>query len=272
MIRFKLYLLILLFILLTKVSFANQANQDNQIEVTIYADNDYPPYSYGENGEPKGIYANIVRQALKRMTGYKVTIVPVPWKRGLQFLETGTGFALYPPYFHLDQRPYIWPYSMPMLEEKTVVFCRQEVLDKPRGKWPEDYYGLRIGNNLGFGHGGAEFWDAVKNDLIILDEATGNKTNLIRLVLGRIDCYINDEISILWTLKNLQAEGKISTKVPINIKRGTTVAVEQGFLGFSNQDQGKFPFKENFIKQFNTAIYDMHRNGEIQKIVDDYIK
>ena len=87
------------------------------IEVTVYADADYPPYSYQEGGKARGIYADIMQKAFSRMSGYRVTIVPVPFKRGLAYLESGKGFALYPPYYWPAERPYIKTYSVPILEE-----------------------------------------------------------------------------------------------------------------------------------------------------------
>ena len=50
--------------------------------LVIYGDDDYPPYSYVENGQLKGIYTQIVREAVQAMPQYAVQLRPVPWKRG----------------------------------------------------------------------------------------------------------------------------------------------------------------------------------------------
>ena len=177
------------------LSFAGVAES---IKVTVYADESYPPYSYKENGDIKGIYTLIAKTVFSRMKGYKVKIVAVPWKRGLKYLEDGTGFALYPPYFHVAKRPYIWPYSMPILDERVILFCTEDVFyQSVRSRWVEDYYGLTIGINAGFHLGGEKFWQAVKQGKVKVSEARGNTENLLRLGLKRIDCYLNDRISIL---------------------------------------------------------------------------
>ena len=54
------------------------------------------------------------------------------------------------------------------------------------------------------------------------------------------------------------------------ITEGATISKEQGFLGFTAMDKEKFHYKEDFVKKFNNAIYDMKKNGEIQNIVDRF--
>jgi len=118
--------------------------------LVIYGDDDYPPYSYVENGQLKGIYTEIVREATQAMPQYAVQLRPVPWKRGLLMLQTGEAFALYPPYSWRSERPYV-RYSVPLLMEQLVVLCSQDVLAKRAlRQWPADYGGLHIGVNAGF--------------------------------------------------------------------------------------------------------------------------
>ena len=68
--------------------------------------------------------------------------------------------------------------------------------------------GLTIGNNSGFSAGGDEFKAAVKAGKIKLSETKGTPKNLLKLIAGRVDCYMNDALSIQWELKKLQKEGK----------------------------------------------------------------
>ncbi len=243
------------------------------IDVLVYCDDNYPPYSFEEKDEAKGIYTEILRTAFSKMKGYNIQIKPIPWKRGLKYLETGKGFALYPPYHRTKKRPYIWPYSIPILDERVVVFCREDILEKSlRPKWPEDYYKLTVGNNAGFELGGDKFWEAIKEGKISLDEAKGNRENILKLGSRRIDCYINDQISILWELKQLKKSGKYDELKHAKIVEGATISKEQGYLGFTAMDKGKFHYKEDFVRKFNIAIYDMRKTGELQNIVDRFTK
>ncbi len=242
------------------------------IPVTIYGDAGYPPYSWSRDGKPAGLYFEIVKAAAARMPGYRVEIQTVPWKRGMAMLEQGTAFALYPPYFNTRDEPWTWPYSLPLYEEHVVAWCRKEVVAKRSHMvWPHDFHGLRIGNNAGFIVGGAEFDKAVKERKIVLEEARDNQANLIKLGMGRLDCYINDRVSIQWTLAALKRDqlydegGKHAALV-----EAAVIGVEQGFLGFTDRDKGRFPFKTDFARKFSEVIYQMKRSGEIDRIAQAF--
>ncbi len=47
---------------------------------------------------------------------------------------------------------------------------------------------------------------------------------------------------------------------------------DKGFLGFTDRDDGKFPFKDDFVRKFDTVIYEMRKSGELQEIVDDFVR
>ncbi len=188
----------------------------------------------------------------------------------MAMLKAGSAFALYPPYMNLKDEPFTWPYSLPLFEEVVVAVCTREVASRPRPRWPDDFHGLRIGNNAGFLVGGEQFNAAVKAGKIVLEEASDTRTNIIKLSLKRIDCYINDRMSIRLTQAALAREGRLGPAA-VGVE-AAVIAREHGFLGFTDRDQGKFPFKTDFLKQFDAIIYDMQRKGEIERIARDFFK
>ncbi|MES2299814.1 MAG: transporter substrate-binding domain-containing protein [Pseudomonadota bacterium] len=244
------------------------------IPVTIYADEGYPPYSFAQNGKPAGLYYEIVKAAVARIEGYRVEIKTVPWKRGMAMLEHGSAFALYPPYLNTRDEPWTWPYSLPLFEEHVVAVCRKDALSKKLPMaWPRDFYGLRIGNNAGFIVGGAEFDQAVKDGKIALSEARDNAANISKLMLNRLDCYINDRQAIAWTIKAQKHDVQASAQGgQPELVEAAVIGVEQGFLGYSDRDHGKYPFKTDFAKKFDTVIYQMKRQGEIERIAQAYFR
>jgi len=238
-----------------------------QTEVEIYGDNTYPPYSFKESGRMTGIYTIVLERVFSLMPDYKVKFKGLPWKRGLSEVKKGSIFALYPPYERRKERPYM-DYDMPILNEELVVFCAKDILSKSRPNWPEDYFNLSVGNNAGFAAGGDAFWSAVKAKKISVQEAKGTPQNLLKLIAGRIDCYMNDALSIKWELKKLENEGKYDG---VSLIQGATISSEQGFLGFTTNDT-QFPYKKDFKKQYINILKKMKANGEIQKIINDFIK
>lgn len=236
-------------------------------DVTVYGDDTYPPYSYVESGRLTGIYTVILENIFAKMPDYNVTLKGIPWKRGLSEIEGNKIFALYPPYKRPEQRPYM-EYDVPILDEKLVVVCQKDVLSSPRPNWPGDYMGLTIGNNAGFSAGGDEFWSAVKAGKIKVTETKGTPKNLLKLINGRIDCYMNDALSIQWELKKLQNEGKYNGQ---SIAEGATISSEQGFLGIVTNGAG-FPYKESFKTEYHAILNQMRESGELDRIVNDFIK
>ncbi|MBG6221148.1 MULTISPECIES: transporter substrate-binding domain-containing protein [unclassified Janthinobacterium] len=235
--------------------------------LVIYADDHYPPYSYVENGQLKGIYTEIMREALQSMPQYAVQLRPVPWKRGLMLLQTGEAFALYPPYASRSERPYV-RYSVPLLMEQLVVLCSQDVLARRAlRQWPGDYGGLSIGMNAGFLLGDETLKAAVVAQKIVLAPAKGTRTNLLKLMLGRIDCYVSDRLSAQWELQRIRREGLAGAPMQA-IHETAQLAGQQGHLGFTVRRPDAYPYRDDFIEQFNAVIVRMQNSGAIRRIVE----
>lgn len=238
------------------------------VEVEIFADSGYPPYSYLDKEELKGIYTDILKAAFQQMPDYQVKLTAVPWKRGLMLIETGQGFALYPPYFRPEERPYM-KYSVALFEEELSIFCDSAMITKRSPKaWPEDYFGLTIGMNAGYLSGGKKFEHALKEGKLQLDTAPTNQSNIKKLLMGRIDCYINDKLSVLSELNHVLKKNFPSQ---MHVKEAGQISSEQAYLGYTDRDAGRFPFKEDFIEKFNAAITTMKQHEEIKKIAEDFL-
>lgn len=240
-------------------------------DVIIYGDASYRPYSWEENGVFKGVYVDILNKAFAQMEDYQVTLKAVPWKRGLKMIKTGNAFALFPPYFYPKHRPYIKPYSTPIFTEKTILVCRKDINSINRKRWPEDYFGLTIGQSSGYLLGGEKFLQAVKNKNIYMSESLRAEQNLLMVGTGRIDCYVNDELAIQTELASIKSNFD-HFKVLENIDRGKIVSYEDSYLGFTHINEQKFPYKKDFIKQFNRIINEMKASGDIDLMVREYIK
>lgn len=231
-------------------------------EVTIYCDEAYPPYSYMEKGEAAGIYSDIVRAVGEKMPDYAITIEPVPWRRGLNYMQTGEGFALFPPYYRPEERPFM-DYSVKMLDEELVVVVRDDSPIGTAAAWPEDFKDMRVGSNAGF-----IFMKPWRDKgIFVYDESPDSRTAILKIAHGRIDAYVNDRLAILSTVADMRASG---TNVP-DVRVVALLSSEAGYLGFSNQGGDRYPYKEDFIAQFQAAFEELEQSGEIQEIVNSYV-
>ncbi len=235
------------------------------IHVALYGDDAYPPYSFDEGGAVRGIYPEIIREAGKRMRGFSLTIRLLPWRRLLEAAKRGEVFAIFPPYYRPVERRYLTAYSAPILDETLAVFCNSDILASPRPAWPEDYYGLHIGKNLAFSTGGPAFDQAVEDGMIRLEEIPGTELNVRKLLEGRIDCYINDRIAVLWTIKR---QFRTTYRYSNRIREGATISSEQGFLAYSGFYKAKY--RDGFIKAFDQALRSLQADGTVDQIVRGY--
>ncbi len=261
-----------LFSVLFLLIFPHRVVAADSTYIEILADNSYPPHSYSAAGKAAGLYADIVNAVLSRMPDYQVKIIPIPWKRGLELIKAGEYLAIYPPYYHVRKRPYMWPYSLPLFDEKVIVLCRWGIdVNQPKANWPDDYHFLRFGLNAGFYLGGNKFHQAVSDKNITLESLGGNEQNLQKLIRGRTDCYLNDELSIVNTLKQMLKDKEITQEQRNRLKKGPVISQESGFLGYSRKYLLKHREKEQFIVEFNIQLYELKRTGQLQNITEEHL-
>jgi len=249
----KLFLLMLLLISVIGhgIVYARQ-------QVTIYGDDNYPPYSFAENDQPKGIYFEVLKLAFAKMPDYDVQIRMIPWKRGLSCLKRGACLALFPPYY-AEKRLSWMMLSEPILEEQILVFGKAEKL-KGKTKWPQDFLGFQIGMNNGFSPqalGGNAFGEAFEAGKVVIQEAKNNDHNLRKLEKDRIDFYINDRLIDI-------------SKYP-SVKRGLVTNINYGHLGFTRKYEN-FKYLHDFKQKFDTIIKEIKASDQIEKIVKKYLK
>jgi len=242
------------------------------IKVTIYTDDSLRPYSYLENGEVKGTFAEILRTVFKRMPGYDINLTAVPWKRGKKIMEKGKGFGLATAYFHGHDWPYLYPYSLPFASDILNVYCTDETLQNPRPTWPNDYKKLKIGRPSGFsGWGGTKFDEMVKSKEIKLEESKGAVTQILKLGAGRVDCIIMDQTTYNVEYNKALKEGRFdaSWKKP---EFGVEISRNEVYIGYSKKaiKSGKYPFYLDFMQKFDAELFKMIRSGERDKILNAF--
>lgn len=131
--------------------------------------------------------------------------------------------------------------------------------------------GLTIGINSGYLVGGDKFLDAVQQGKIFVSESLEAERHLLMLAAGRTDCYVNDELSIKLEIQRLKKDISYNNQLD-NIDIGPTISYEYSYLGFTNVNEHLYPYKNDFVLQFNRVINEMKQSGEIDFIVNKYIE
>jgi polar amino acid transport system substrate-binding protein len=253
-------------------------------EVKISTYDVLPPFAFRDvQGKLTGVYIEIVKKAVSRMPDYTVSFKVLPWTRAKMEAETGIAFAILPPYFHAHdwltkaepKRPYIWPYSLPLFTQYDVVVCNEKVLAAPRKEYPDDYQGLKFVMWRGDGRAGENFIRLAEEKKIDLHLLNDVKSIIPFLLKERADCTVTSRVPFAWYVEQLKKTGEYQkyNKKGVVLKEATIISSNEGYLGYTDIDaEKKFPFKKDFSIKFDIEIYKMKKNGEIQEIVDRFVK
>ena len=79
------------------------------------------------------------------------------------------------------------------------------------------------------------------------------------LLQRKLDCYANDELSILWTLSNYPKSQRT------NVEPVLQLSSEFGYLAYANA-RDKYPYLEAFRQALDDTIRNLHRQGKIKAI------
>ncbi|GAA5181296.1 ABC transporter substrate-binding protein [Niveibacterium umoris] len=235
----------------------------------VAGDDSNPPYSWVENGSFKGIYVDIVA-AVARAIGdeYKLDIQPVPWKRGLAMLQAGEAFALFPPYRRAE-RAFITAYSEPLFRERVVVTCTAAAAQHPRKKFPDDFRDVQIGINAGYALADVVV-KARRDELLQVEEANGTMTNLRKIAMNRIDCFINDRASTQFAFKELRnAPDATAAARQLELVDTVEISSEDAFIALG--PAGTPAKRKAVLNRINAAIKTLRSSGEIERIVERYL-
>ena len=273
---------IIVFILSTYFISISVAYSAQEVKICTY--DILPPFAYREtNGELTGVYIEIVKKAISRMPDYTVSFIVLPWARAKKEIEKGKAFAIVPPYFHAHdwlteaepKRPYIWPYSLPLFTQYDVVICNEKALTAPRTEFPDDYRGLKFVMFRGDGRAGEKFVQMVEEKKIDLYLLKNVKHTIPFLLQERADCTIASRVPFAWYVKHMKETGEYQKNdaTGVILKEAAIISSNEGYLGYTDIDDEKnYPFKKDFSIKFDIEIYKMKKNGEIQEIVNKFVK
>lgn len=217
-------------------------------KITAAAD-PYPPFA--DPAHPKqGIALQIIRAAYATQ-GYTVEMSFLPWARALDAVKNGEYDILLNAWWTQERTTFLL-YSAPYLKNEIKFIKR-------KGD-PFEYHGLgsltgkTVGIVRGYGYGDA-FLNATN---FARPEVSEIQQNLQKLVRGRIDLTLEDEIVARWVIKhdatNLQQQLEF-TQNALSIQQ---LHVTSGL---------KNPRHKAIIAAFNKGLATITANGTLDKIL-----
>jgi len=256
-------------------SFAVSSGAAETIPLSLVTDDNHFPYAYLDQGKPAGLYVKIIETITARMPGYSVRITALPWKRALHLTETGEASGIFPPHYFPAERPYLDLYSDPILSETPILQCNDATLaahgiDRRKAVWPRDYTGISVATAMGTHMGGDQLRKIFDANGVKLFPTAGIIENLRELARGRVDCLLNDRLTVraatTWLLKT-------EPNLPMTtLAEAVSFPVEQSYLALSGPAAAREHFHQTFLAEFNAILRRLRENGTLDQIVEDYLK
>ncbi len=223
-----------------------------QTKITIYSESGQRPMSYEENGVAKGFYIESLQKVLKKIKGYDVQIVFLPWARAVEEVRSGVGAGVMGAYYRPTERPYM-NHSASIYEEEVSVHCnRDKIGNRKLQNYPADFAGLVFGNQRGYLAPGPAFFEMVKQRKISVVDGVEFSSLVKKMLVGDIDCVINPTIVMNEALAALESKG-LPDRMRDNSKRIMAIKTETVHVGFSKKYEEAHPELKQFRMQFDKA-------------------
>jgi polar amino acid transport system substrate-binding protein len=108
---------------------------------------------------------------------------------------------------------------------------------------------------------------SVKAGTVKTESAKNNDANLKKLASRRIDCFASDRAAALHAARQLETYFAASG---FKLLEAVELSGEDTFIGYSGKNNPAY--KADFIAKMDAALETMKRNGQLTKIVAEYLR
>ena len=222
---------------------------------------EYPPFQYSEDGETKGLAADIVMEVFKRMN-QEIKIRFYPFPRALKNIEEGESDVIFT-FYHKKEREEFAEYSTETLIDQTIsLFVLKDspiVFDGSLSKLDPYTFGL-----VRFSYGSV-FDEAVKNKVVSnVEYVSEMESNMRKFLKKRFDILPSDRCVALYYYSKIASKGGETIQI-----RELTPEIQTfpAYIGFSKKNNLK-----TTREKVDTVLREMKQDGSYQKIIDTHMK
>lgn len=257
----------------TKQEQQQAKNASSSIEVTLLIEQSYPPYSYVDDNELKGLLVDIVSTIDKKLEGFTIKLIPSTWPVAKSKIRNGEQLGLVGPYLNVDIWPYMYPYSATILYEKVITVCHEnEMLDRSKGQpreWPDSYANLTIGTVAGYDGWHGDYRNSNVNTMRFF-EYPNTDVALMAVYKEFVPCTIFEKATYQHTIKQLLRDKRI--KEDHNLAIAQVLAQKSVHIGYSEKafQSGNYPHAYEFQKAFDTELVKILNSGQFDALFESY--
>ncbi len=224
-----------------------------QTTIVLYSEAGQRPQSYEENGVPRGAYIESLMRVVKRIPGYKVEVRFASWARVVEEARNGNSAGIVGVYYRPGERPFL-NHSKAFYAEEVAVHCNRDSIQGRTFKtYPDDFIGLKFGNQRGYLAPGPRFFQLARTGKIEVIEGHEFQDLVKKMLVGEIDCVVNPSAVLNEALVALEAQG-LPERMRYKSRRVLTVKTETVHIGFSKPYEVLHPELARFRQLFNKAV------------------
>ncbi|POZ63105.1 substrate-binding periplasmic protein [Chromobacterium alticapitis] len=213
---------------------------------------EYAPWC-GEQLPEFGFVSRVVKEAFSR-EGVQVRFRFMPWARALEALRNGDVQAS-SFWFDDPAKAKEFLYSASISEHRELLFRRKD-LAMPRWRKLRDLSNLRFGATRSYTYT-AEFRQLMQQGALSVEEANDDKTNLLKLLAGRIELFPIDEFTG-WQLLASHA-------FPPGARDLITTEEKAFSIHYGHLLMQRSPRNEQLMTQFNAGLAKLRADGTLDR-------
>jgi len=223
-------------------------------ETVTFVTDDFPPYGYIENGEVKGISADIIREVCRR-ADIQAKFQVISWQRAIKSMKDGSADGIFYLHRNEEREKFLFFPSEPVALPKMACFVLKTGNIKIEKL--EDLKGRNCGviGDYSYGTEFDRFGDTRKIPCKDLKE-------LIKLLeVGRIDTAVSEEMSFRYLSRELGLQDKFETAY--------VITQNPVYVAFSQKNTQK---GAELAGIFSRILPQLQEDGTAEKIADEYVK
>lgn len=222
-----------------------------------------PPKHYISDGKVTGLWVEAVREALKRMH-VRSTIELYPLPRCLLMARQGIVDGVIGISRKKERKEYITYPQTPICNLRFFMFKLRDrdISLKPDFSNAQNYV-------LGVRHGfyfGRPLERAIAEDKFKRVEETWDiEQNLAKLLVGRIDMLVEDQLTVDYYLEKINVDGKMDRVKITGTDKPLLIDTLKAYLGFS-----KKKISPQFVEKFSKTLMEMSLDGTTDRLKVQY--
>ena len=225
---------------------------------------DTPPKEYLDDGEPVGLNIDILNEAFRRLD-IEISIEFFPLQRCLVMAKKGAVDGVFAIVRTPEREKYLTFPATPLYECDFYLFK----LKDRNISLAQDYSNANkytLGTAHGFNYNDEINSAIAQGRFKRVEPVWDIRQNMVKLLAGRVDMVLEDKVTVLHYLKEMNSEDKADTVMAANGNTPFVAGTNKTYLAFS-----KYTISPELVEKFSTVLKDMLQDGTIKKYEEKYL-